>query len=570
MDVLETRCADNSPRLWANRSFSRKSGKCNPRAGKFRRKWVRADFGGQGWGLGFQSSRRNWAEQRKCLETSGFGEYNRRRAGIYPKEGIVRLGMDTGDVRCFGAVSMEKREIFLAAGAIAVAAVALVYSNTFGVPFLFDDRPSPTTRPFGSFGPWGRCCCRRAISAVQRRPVVNVSLAINYAISGENVWSYHALNLAAHVLAAWLLFGIVRRTLLLPGMGVGLRRAAMPLAAAVALLWAVHPLLTEAVTYIVQRTEVLAGLFYLLTLYCVIRGVSARRPAPWYVAGVAACTLAMGSKEAAVSAPLVVLLYDRVFLSKSWREVLRRRWGLYAGLAATWTLVLVMLPYGEEGTAVFGRQGQAFEYALAQCGAIAHYLRLCFWPHPLLLDYGPYEPQRIGQAIPFVLLIGGLLLATAMAFRWQPWLGFLGVWFFAILAPSSSIVPLFQQIVAEKRMYLPLAAVVTGVVIGVFLAGQWLVGRRGDCRSALPAVGGSLVALVGLALGNLAFQRNADYHSDLSIWQDTVNKFPANARAHGNFGAALFSRGQIDEAIARYQEALAIKPDHFGGPQQPG
>ena len=85
----------------------------------------------------------------------------------------------------------------------------------------------------------------------------------------------YALNLAAHVLAAWLLFGIVRRTLLLPGMGVGLRRAAMPLAAAVALVWAVHPLLTEAVTYIVQRTKVLAGLFYLLTLYCVIRGVSA-------------------------------------------------------------------------------------------------------------------------------------------------------------------------------------------------------------------------------------------------------------------------------------------------------
>ena len=259
----------------------------------------------------------------------------------------------------------------------------------------------------------------------------------------------------------------------------------------------------------------------------------------------------------------MVLLYDRVFLSKSWREVLRRRWGLYAGLAATWTLVLVMLPYGAEGTAVFGRQGQAFEYALAECGAIAHYLRLCFWPHPLLLDYGPYEPQRIGQAIPFVLLIGGLLLATAMAFRWQPWLGFLGVWFFAILAPSSSIVPLFQQIVAEKRMYLPLAAVVTGVVIGVFLAGQWLVGRRATGRSALPAVGRSLVALVGLALGILAFQRNADYHSDLSIWQDTVNKFPANARALSNFGAALFSRGQIDEAIARYQEALAIKPDHF-------
>ena len=137
--------------------------------------------------------------------------------------------------------------------------------------------------------------------AVQRRPVVNLSLAINYAISGQAVWSYHVLNLLAHLSAALLLFGIVRRTLLLPNLQERCGRAATPLALAVALLWAVHPLLTEAVTYVVQRTEVLAGLFYLLTLYCMIRGAGSARRWIWYAVAVVACALAMGSKEAAVS-----------------------------------------------------------------------------------------------------------------------------------------------------------------------------------------------------------------------------------------------------------------------------
>jgi len=106
----------------------------------------------------------------------------------------------------------------------------------------------------------------------------------------------------------------------------------------------VHPLLTDAVTYIIQRTEVLAGLFYLLTLYCVIRGHSAQSSIFWYIAAVAACAMALGSKEAAISAPVVVLLYDRVFLCPSWRDVFRRRWGLYVSLVATWVVILIMLP----------------------------------------------------------------------------------------------------------------------------------------------------------------------------------------------------------------------------------
>ncbi len=467
----------------------------------------------------------------------------------------------------------------LGAAAVLVVAVLAAYSNSLTGPFIFDDRDAILKNgTIEHLWPiWPVLLPPANGSAVQRRPVVNLSLAVNYALSGYDVWSYHALNLLAHLAAALLLFGIARRTLLLPRWQERWAGAATPLALTIALLWAVHPLLTEAVTYVVQRTEVLAGLFYLMTLYCLIRGAGSPRGWPWYAGAVAACALAQGSKEAAVSAPLVALLYDRVFLSPSWREVLRRRWGLYLGLAASWGVILPMLPRGSEGAAVFtapqnadvvrilGEPCRTIDYTLAQFGVIAHYLRLCFWPHPLVADYGLYAPQTAWQIAPYALLIGGLLAATLAAFRYQPWLGFLGVWFFAVLAPSSSVVPLFQQVAAEKRMYLPLAAVVAAVVTGGYLAGRGLIaGGLLSLRTARIG-GGSLTALAALALAGLAFHRNTAYRDTITIWQDVVDKMPDNARAHNNLGIELMRCGRPDDALKHCQEAVRLKPDYAEG-----
>ena len=198
-----------------------------------------------------------------------------------------------------------------------------------------------------------------------------------------NVWGYHAVNLAIHVLAAWTLFGVTRRTLLLPPLHYRFGLAATPLALAVAMLWTLHPLQTEAVTYVIQRTEALAGLFYLLVLYCVVRGAMSTRSIFWYIAATVSCLLGMATKEVMATAPLLVLLYDRTFLAGSFREALRRRFGLYLALAATWTVVPALLFstgfYG--GTAGFAVQKFTWwSYLLTQSGVIVHYLRLAFWP----------------------------------------------------------------------------------------------------------------------------------------------------------------------------------------------
>jgi tetratricopeptide (TPR) repeat protein len=392
------------------------------------------------------------------------------------------------------------------------------------------------------------------------RPVVNLSFALNYAIHGESVWGYHATNLAIHLLAALTLFGIVRRTLTLPALWQRFAHAAAALALAIALIWTVHPLQTDAVTYTVQRTESMMGLLYLLTLYCLLRGSQARRAAWWQAAAVAACLLGMGCKEAMATAPIVAILYDRIFLSGSFRQVLRRRWAVYVAMAATAALPVTLSAVhgGRSGAAGFGYTMGTLEYAATQFGAIVHYLRLCFWPDPLVIDYGMEVAEGIWQIVPYAIVVVLLVAGTVAALRYRPRWGFLGAWFFVILAPSSSIVPLVTQTVAEKRMYLPLAAVVAAAVLAAYGAGRMLL--RGP---AARIAGWAVLAVLVAALGVRTYHRNRDYRTPLTIWQAAVGDLPANPRAQFNLAVALMDQGRTEEAVPHLREAIRLKPRDF-------
>ena len=383
---------------------------------------------------------------------------------------------------------------------------------------------------------------------VSGRPVLNLSLALNYALSGTGVGSYHALNLAVHFMAGLLLFGIARRAL-----AQSRGAPADALALAIALLWTLHPLQTESVDYLIQRAESLMGLFYLLTLYAFIRSAEAetpgwRRPL-WAGLAVLACLLGMGTKEVMVSAPLLVLLYDRTFLAGSFREAWRRRRWLYAGLAATWLpLVFLVASTGGNrgGTAGFGVAVSEWRYGLTQFGAIVRYLRLSLRPAPLVFDYEPVGVRGAGEVLPSALLVLLLLALTAWALWRRPAAGFLGAWFFVILAPTS-LLPSGVQAVAEHRMYLPLAAVVAALAVGIYAA----LGR-------IPGL--ALLALAALGLGLATARRTADYRTNLALWADTAAKRPGNAFAQNNLGQALFLAGRAADAEARYVRALELDP----------
>jgi tetratricopeptide (TPR) repeat protein len=439
-----------------------------------------------------------------------------------------------------------------------VVAGLIAYANSFAGAFVFDDMLNIVGNPrVHHLWPFWR------VMAGRSRPLVELSVAINYALGGLDPWGYHALNLAVHLLAGLTLYGIVRRTLESERFQGRHFRTSSWLAAAVATIWVVHPLQTESVTYIIQRAESLMGLFVLLTLYCVIRGASSPRPRPWYLAAVGACLLGMGSKEVMVTAPILVLLYDRLFLAASLQEIARKRWPLYAGLAATWLLlgaeVLFVTVNRQDWTLV--KDLTPWQYAITQPAVIAHYLRLALWPRPLVLDYAWRPVDALSRALPFLALLLALLAATAWSLWRGFWVGFWGLWFFLILAPTSSIVAI-ADLAFEHRMYLPLAAVVVVVIAGGHELFESLSARWG-----LPAEGrrwGEALAVVAVVaiLGYLTIQRNADYRSPVVMWSDVVVKRPDNPRAHNNLGNVLNSSGRSAEALPHYAQAVRLMPEY--------
>jgi len=220
--------------------------------------------------------------------------------------------------------------------ALIVIAGSLTYFNSVSNPFVLDDTGTIVdNEQIRQLGDLPSLLLPARETPVAGRPVANISFAINYAIGGLDVASYHIVNIAVHLLCALLLFGLVRRALELPDRRATPGERSTNLAFAAALLWVVHPLGSEPVDYLTQRTESLMALFYLLTLYASVRALTSRRETGWEIAAVVSCALGMGCKESMVTVPVVILLFDRIFVFSSFGEALRKRRWLYVGLAAT-------------------------------------------------------------------------------------------------------------------------------------------------------------------------------------------------------------------------------------------
>ena len=433
------------------------------------------------------------------------------------------------------------------AGLAIMLATLWAYGGILSCPFILDDVRAITGNDTIEHL-WG--ALRPPPGApVSGRPLLNFSYALNYALGGYGVQGYHGFNLLVHVVCALAVFGIVRRTLAKPALSGRFGRDRLPIALLAACLWAVHPLNTEAVTYVSERAESLMGLLYLTTLYFFVRGEEAQRPAGWLLASVTACLLGALTKEVIATAPLIVLLYDGTFCAGSIPRAWRLRWRYYLGLAASLLPLAFLVPgTGQRGVG-FGNGVGWWPYALTSCRSASMYLKLAVWPHPLIFDRGMTMLQHPADAAPYALVVAILLVFSAVAlWRW-PAVGFACAWFLLILAPTTSFIPLAFQPMAEHRAYLSLVAV---VCTGVLCAYRFL-GRK------------SAVLLTALAvlLGWLSFQRNKDYRSELAIWGDTVAKQPDNPRAHVNLGVALAKiPGRERDAVSEYDAALRIDPDY--------
>jgi tetratricopeptide (TPR) repeat protein len=432
-----------------------------------------------------------------------------------------------------------------------VAVGALLYANSLFTPFVFDDLSWIRHDRVGALWP------PAAALGDGSRPILILSLALNYAVGEMDPTGYHVVNLCVHVLAALTLYGIARRTFRSRGLPGRYTDSADALAFAIALLWIAHPLATQAVTYVIQRAESLMALFYLLTLYCAIRSDGSKRRLAWSLTAISCCALGMQTKEVMVTAPLVVLLYDRTFLAGSFAAALRSRGALYAGLAATWLLLLRFDPSALSGSAAWAGFGlnelSAVEYARSQPGVILHYLRLCFWPDPLLLDYGWPVSDKLGAILWSTALLATLGLATLWALWRVPPLGFLGACFFLVLAPTSSVMPIID-LAFEHRMYLPLAAVVAAIVVAADAA---------LARASAPLWGGgALLVAIAAPLSTATVLRNRDYRSAEVMWRTVVDGAPDNSRGQTSLGTALIELGRNEEALVFLETAVALDPGY--------
>lgn len=438
---------------------------------------------------------------------------------------------------------------------------ALTYANSLSAPFAFDDQLSIVEN--ASIRQWNL----RTLLFPERelpvagRPLVNLTFAVNYALGGLDVAGYHLVNVAWHVLSALLVFGLIRRTLNLPGASDRLARRSADIGFAAALLWTVHPLNTEAVNYVTQRTELMMGFFYLATLYASLRArlrpsgygeagsQSSRESRPWQMLAIASCAAGMACKESMATAPLAVLLYDAVFLYGGVRRAMAERWRFYAGLALTWALLAVLLWSGPRiHSAGFGTGVSPWTYLLNQGPMIVQYLTLAVWPRSLVANYGWPLPVTVGDVLPHALFVVLLLAMTLVALRRFPRIGFLGAWVFITLAPTSSIVPIATEVGAERRMYLPLIALVALAVVAL-----------SSIPRLRPRVAAALLMSCAAALAAGTLLRNRDYDSALRLARTTVDRRPSSV-AHHVLGTELLRTGSTDEAIRHLRQALPGAP----------
>jgi len=442
-------------------------------------------------------------------------------------------------------------------GVLLVSAISLVYSNSLHGPFQYDDfldiQDNPSIRHLWPL----RDVFYTPGAGFMTRPITNLTFAINFATAGFKPFHYHLTNLIIHIGASLALMGVLRRALSLSALKVRFAERTATLSLVATALWALHPLLTESVAYITQRYESLMGLFVFLTFYCLLRS-GETSSVKWQLLASLSCLLALGSKEVAVSLPILVFLFDRTFMAGSFKLAWYERRVLYLGMMVAWgCFAFIQFGAAERTFAGFGQVMPWWRYAINQPPVILHYLRLAIWPHPLNFDYFWPVAKAWRPLLPGLFVIGSLIGMTIWALIRKKELAFLPVFFFMILAPTSSVMPILDLIV-EHRMYLPLAAVLLFVVFSIYTITCTM--RINDKLSRSFVI--ILIACSLSVLGSLTYLRNEDYQNSMDLWRDAAEKSPQNPRAHNNYALSLSKAGYTEAALREFKIAIDLVPNN--------
>jgi protein O-mannosyl-transferase len=421
------------------------------------------------------------------------------------------------------------------AWAIAAAALA-VYLPSFAGAFQFDDYnvivDYPTVHSWQAF-------FERVGGGV--RPVLKASYALNWT-SGLGLFGFHLVNVSVHALNAVLLL-FIGRALCERWFGKEEAPGYAGAALAAALLFALHPAQTEAVTYVSGRSSSLMAAFYLGAMLVYLRG------AHWALSALL-FLLALATRETAVTLPAALLLCELCSRGRpAWRGILRRQAAHWAILLAGALLVLLNARYLDLLSYGFTQRGAA-ENLLTQVGGVSYLVSRLVGLHGYNID--PALPVQTAWSATLVVqagLLAALLAIGILNLRARPWIAFGVLWFFLQLAPTNSLVPRLD-VANDRQLYL--------ACWGLFFGLSVQIARLGPPRRLAVAFAGALLASFAAS----SIVRQLDYASEAALWEASVREAPWNARAHNNLGYAYYLDGRRAEARREFDAALSLDPSY--------
>jgi tetratricopeptide (TPR) repeat protein len=395
------------------------------------------------------------------------------------------------------------------------------------------------------------------------RPVLNLTFLLDRHLYGESPAGYHLLNVLLHGANGLLVYAIASRAVSRLEVPRAERFQRLPFWTA--LLFLLHPIQTETVTYVSGRATGLMSCFYLLAFYLFVRSSEGALPSRrfWagYVGALFSFVLALLAKEAAVTLPIALLLWCAVFPLPG-AQGRRGAWRLHLPF---WVLLLLALGAGwaHARYVYLARLSleirPLYDNAITQVNAVAYALTLFFLPARLNFDHDLAEFHSFFPwPIPLAALVLGALLAVALAMlRRAPFLAFGILWFFLQILPANSVVPRYD-ILSERNLYLPAAGIFLALAaLGLSAAAQL---RAWSPRVALPAFTvGTVLVLAALLVTTVS--RNRIYRDPVTFWTDAVRQSPRKARTHNNLGYAYFEAGDLDRSIDEFRAALALDRD---------
>lgn len=439
--------------------------------------------------------------------------------------------------------------------------IILIYTQTLTTPFIFDDitniRDNHHIRvPYLSLK---NLAWAGFQSPLANRPVANISFALNYYFHGYNPVGYHVVNILIHLATGLMLYFLVKATLLTPALrGQYANFGWIPFFTV--FIWLVHPLQTQSVTYLVQRMNSMAAMFYVLSmlLYVKFRLAANRRGKGLLLIGcIMAGMLAFGTKEISATLPGFIILYEWYFFQGLNRQWGRRHLLILAGFGLF--MIVISLAYFENdpiARILGGYSSRDFtmgQRLLTQFRVVIFYISLLVWPNPsrlnldhdFLLSYSLTNPLTTLASM--AIIIAMIFLAILVARR-EPLISYGILWFFGNLVIESSVIGL--ELVFEHRNYLPSMLAILGAVSLVFkyLKPTWL--------------GVIALCIVGTLFTVWTYQRNSVWTDEITLYRDSLEKAAGKARPHNNLGAVLMGRGRLAEAIELFKASLIIKPDY--------